>query len=222
MADQPFHLDQPSPQTAVNLAKLTGMPPLSPRAQQVGRGLATVAQVASIPLREPSYSRPPFWAKPLLEMRARLVPSTDWVDFITLQGGRDNFPAGYSATIRFFIATTVTNPATNSVVWRFLFNGTPMDANQFVLVPGIDLNVDRAAALPWPAQVRRIAQILTNNDRFVLQVRNLTPTTQRGVAALSGWYWPNTPQQDRGNLELGAHNDDAARTVTTNAYDTGH
>lgn len=225
MADAPFPLDQPSPQTAVNLSRLTGMPPLSPEAQQVGRALADVARVTSIPLREPSYSRPTFWSKPLLEMRARIIPPlTDWTPYITLQSGLANFPAGFSATVQYFIATSVVDPATSGVTWRFLYQGGIMDVNQFVLVPGIDLNVERSAAVPnpWPSQVRRIAQIIMNGEQFVLQVKNTSGVNQRALAALSGWYWPNTPTQDRGNMEIGAHNDDAARTVGSNSYDTGH
>ena len=221
-----FHLDQPSPQTAINLSNLTGMPTLSPRAQQVGRALANVAKVASIPLREPVYGRPSFWSKPLLEMRARIVPpTTAWTPYITLQGGIGNFPGGYGAVVQYWISTSVVDPATSGVSWRFLYNGTIMDANAFVLLPGVDLNVERSTAIPnpWPAQVRRIALSLMNYVILVLQFMNTSGINQRALGTLSGWYFPNLVKQDRGGLELGEHNEDAARHITPDsAYDTGH
>lgn len=226
MTDDMFHLDQPSPELATNLTHLTGMKPLSPRAAQIGRALANVARSTSIPLREPVYGRPSYWSKPLLEMRARIVPPTTvWTPYITLQGGIGNFPAGYAATVQYWISTSLVDPATSGVIWRFLYNGTLMDANSFVLLPGVDLNVERSATIPnpWPAQVRRIAMSLMNNDQFVLQFQNTSGINQRALGTLSGYYWPNLAKQDRGGLELGERNEDASRSITPeNAYDTGH
>lgn len=197
------------PGVNLNLAQM------SPAAQQVIGAMATLAQMGSIPLREPVYNRPTFWSYPLNEMRARIVPpTTAFVDFIVIQMGRGRAPVGYSAKFQYWVMTGLNDPATSGITFRFLVNGSPFDPATFGITSNIDQCVERVnAPNPWPAQPQRFNMLITNDRQIRLQVRNTSGINQRAFAALYGYYYPNLGDLTRGSLERGVLNEDAATDI---------
>jgi hypothetical protein len=188
---------------------------LSPAAQQVIASMGLLAKSGSIPLREPVYNRPPFWARPLNEMRARIVPATTgFVDYIMLIGGEGKWPSGYSAKIQYYTLTTLTDPAVNGVTFRIIRGGQMMDAKAFNITNNIDKCVERVnAPNPWPAQSARFDIVLGNSQQIRVQVNNPSGVSQRCFAGLFGYYYPNLGNLNPGSLETGTLNEDAARDI---------
>lgn len=173
-----------------------------------------VMRTMSVPLREPSYARPPFWAYPLNENRTRPVPAgSGWLDYITLHLGQEPglAPNGYSARVQYYIASGDESPITSGLLYRFLYNGQLVPEQEFDITNDIERHVDHAAAIPYPAMTRRLDFHIRNNGRFVLQVNNTGPSTVIALAALCGYYYPNLGDRDRGALERGSGNDDTLR-----------
>lgn len=182
--------------------------------QQVVDGVALAAKNASLPLREPSYSRPPFWAKPLNETRTRPVAAgSGWLDYITLQLGQTPglAPVGYSLVIDRYIATGEASPITSGLLYRFLVRGTHLREQEFDITNDIERHVDHAAAVPWPAMQRRIYIHVGNQQRLVLQVNNTGGASTKAYASISGYYYPNLGDLPRSSQESGGGQEDSGR-----------
>ena len=180
---------------------------------EFARAAAAVAQLGSIPLREPSPQRPPFWAKPVIATKTRpIAAGTAWTDYLVLQGGRGFFPAGYGAVINRFVATGKDDPATSGLEYRFLVNGDLVREQEFDLTAGIDLNVDHAAAAPFPAQARRCYFLVVQYQMLQLQVRNTGVASTLAYAGLFGWYFPSSSGNIKEAFEApGFAKDDSVR-----------
>jgi hypothetical protein len=181
---------------------------------EVIRASARMLKISSIPLREPSSARPTFWSQTICETRTRPVPpASGWLDYIVLQPGKGDAPAGYSGIINFMVTTAQTNMATNGLLYRFVLLGNLMPAQMFNLSPGFDLNVERVGTPnPFPAQPRRVFIIIDNNSRLVLQVNNTSGIPVNAYAALYGWWYPNLGTSERSAFEAsGFIQTDAAR-----------
>ncbi len=175
---------------------------------------ALVARNISIPLREPSYSRPPYWGLPLNESRTRPIPAASgWLDYIVLHLGKTpgQAPDGYSARVQYYIASGNESPITSGLLYRFVYNGQLLRSQEFDITNDIERHIDHLAAMPYPAQPRRIDLHLRNNSRLVLQVNNTGGSPTYAFASLMGYYYPNLGDLDRGALERGTRNDDTVR-----------
>ncbi len=179
------------------------------------QAMAIVARTGSIPLRESSSGRPPFWWKAITATKTRpIAAGTTWLDYIILRGGFEFFPKGYSATVNRFIATSKTDPATSLLQYRFLINGDIVPTQEFDLTAGIDFNVDRTATnlAPWPAMVRRCSFEIPTDNVLTLQVQNLGVATEIAIAGLFGWYYPSLGHPGREAFEsTGMKQDDSVR-----------
>ena len=172
----------------------------------------SVARNISIPLREPSYSRPPFWALPLNESKTRPIPAgSGWIDYIDLHLGMQLAPTGHSARVQWFIASGADSPITSGLLYRFKYNGALLASQEFDITNDIERHIDHLAAMPYLAQPRRLDLHLRNESRLVLQVNNTGGATTLAFASLMGYYYPNLGDLDRGSLERGHGNDDTVR-----------
>lgn len=173
-----------------------------------------VAKMGSIPFREPDYARPSYWAKNLSETRCRPIPSgAGWIDYITIQMGQGFAPQGYSCVVQYFIATGLLDPATSTLRYRFTQAGIPLPVQEFDINNNIELGVERASAIPWPAMVRRVYLEIQNDRQLVLQVMNTSGAPQLAFAGLFGYYFPNLGDLPRGSIEShGGGGNDRART----------
>lgn len=180
--------------------------------QTVLGAAAVVARLGSIPLREQSPGRPPFWAKPIVATKTRPIPAaTAWFNYITLRGGFEFFPKGYSAVVNRFIATGK-NAAGTGLEYRFLLDDNLTPSQEFSLSPTVDYNVDRAAAAPFPSMVRRCFFNVAVNHVLALQVRNTGVATHIAYAGLFGWYYGAMGMQEREAFETsGFKLDDSVR-----------
>jgi len=168
-------------------------------------GAADALKKMSLPLREPSYTRPPFWALTFNETRTRPVAAgSGWLDYIFLQLGEQPglAPVGHSLVINQFIATGESSPITSGLLYRFIIRGARQAVQEFNITNNIERHVDHAAALPWPAMQRRIYLHLSNQQQLVLQVNNTGDESTRAFASLSGWYYPNLRDSTRGQQEV--------------------
>jgi len=168
----------------------------------------------SVPMREPSYSRPPYWALPLNETRTRPIPAlSGWLNYITIHMGQQPglAPAGYSARVQYYIASGEVSPITSGLLYRFVYNGVLLRSEEFDITNDIERHIDHLAAMPFPAQPRRLDQHVRNDGRLVLQVNNTGGAIAMAFAALMGYYYPNLGDRDRGALERGSGNDDTVR-----------
>lgn len=174
---------------------------------------ARVAQLGSIPLREPSPQRPPFWARPIVATKTRpIAAGAAWADYLVLRGGFDFFPSGYAASVTRFVATGKDNPATSGLEYRFLQSGDLVRSQEFDLTPGVDLNVDRDSTTPFPSQQRRCSFMITKGQVLQLQVRNTGGASTLAYAGLFGWYFPASVGNLREAFEAtGFAQDDSVR-----------
>jgi hypothetical protein len=176
-----------------------------PSIPQVVAAAQMVAKMGSIPFREPEYARPSYASKNLSVTKTRPIPSAPgvWVDYITIQNGVGLSPQGYSAVIQYFTVTGENDPLTSTLRYRFKQSGSVLPTQEFDINNDIELGIDRAAALPWPAMVRRIYIELQNDRQLVLQVQNSSGVDQLAFAGLYGYYFPNLGDLPRGSLERG-------------------
>lgn len=181
--------------------------------QTVLGAAATVARLGSIPLREQSPGRPPFWAKPIVATKTRPIPAgTTWFDYIVLRGGFEFFPKGYSAVVNRFISTGKGDPATSGLAYRFLVDGDLVNATEFNLLATVDYNVDRASLTPFPSMVRRCFFNVPVGHSLILQAQNTSLATSIAYAGLFGWYYSALGMQEREAFEAaGFKQDDSVR-----------
>jgi hypothetical protein len=181
--------------------------------QTVIGAAAMVARLGSIPLREQSPGRPPFWAKPLLATKTRPIPAnTDWFTYLFLKCGVDFFPEGYAGVVNRFIASGKEDPATSGLEYRFLLDGDLVSDEEFEIPAGFDLNVDHAATIPFPAQARRCFFNISVNHSLSLQVRNTSVSSSIAYAGLFGWYYSALGSQERDAFEAtGFKQEDSVR-----------
>ncbi len=178
---------------------------------QILRAAAIVARTGSIPFREPSSARPPFWAQPINTTKTRPIPAhTDWFDYVALSGGAEFFPEGYSAMVSHFIGTSKNDMVTSGIEYRFMLNGAFLPSQEIGLTAGVELGVDRLSTTPWPAMHRKISITVTNMSYLALQVRNTSGATQIAIAGLFGWYYPNLNNGGREVFEA-----DLPRTIAS-------
>lgn len=174
---------------------------------------AIVARNISIPLREPSYSRPPYWALPLNITKTRPIPAASgWLEYLVIHLGVTGLaPDGYSARVQYYIASGSVDPTTSGLRYRFRYNGALLPAQEFDITDGIERHIDHLAAAPYPAMPRRFDLHMRNNSRLVLEVNNTGGASTFAFAALMGYYYPNLGDLDRGAQERGTMNDDTLR-----------
>jgi hypothetical protein len=170
------------------------------------QSLADVARIMSIPKRDPRWVKPTFWDYPLNETRTRPVPANSgWLDYITIHlGVQPGFaPEGYSLRLMAFVGTTLTDPLTNGVTYRFLKNGFPLPAQEIDITNNIEKGILRYSGVPapWPAYGRKIFLTVQNQGRLVLQVNNPSGDAVLCPAALFGYYFPNLGDLPKGSLE---------------------
>lgn len=181
---------------------------------EVIRATARMSRISSIPMREPSSARPTFWSQSICSTKTRPVPAmSGWLDYIVLQPGKGNAPAGYSGIINFMVATAQNNMATNGLLYRFLLLGSPLNPSMFNMQPGFDQYVERVGTPnPFPAQPRKVNIIIDNNSQLRMQVNNTSGVVVNAYAALYGWWYPNLGTSERSAFEAsGFIQTDAAR-----------
>lgn len=162
---------------------------------QVIGALADFVRLGSVSIREQGVQRPTFASLNLTETRCRTIPAgSGWVDYITIQMNEGKAAAGYAAFIEFYIASGKTDPATSGLQYRFMLNGALLPSQEFLPPAGVDINVNHLSATPFPAQPRRIAMVVDNDSRLVLQVNNTGGAITTAYAGLFGWYFPNQSQ----------------------------
>jgi len=150
-------------------------------------------QNLSIPVREPSYVLPDFWAVPLTITRARPVPSNaSWQDFLSVPS-EDLHPK----VIRSYVATSFD---ADVVAWRWIEKDHLFATDSVDLVSGIDRHIDRFETHPYPAKFRPLTRRVADSSQFTLQVLNTTGNDQLCFAAVYGWYYP----QLQSSMERGA------------------
>ncbi len=183
--------------------------------EQTIKAAAMAARIASLPLREPAYSRPPFWAKAFNETKTRpVVAGSGWLDYITIQLGQEPglAPVGYSLVVNQYIATGDVSPLVSGLVYRFIVRGMHLREQEFDITNTVERHVDHAAAKPWPAMQRRIYIHVGNQQRLVLQVNNQGGDETKAYASLAGYYYPNLLDLPRSSQETGSGGEeDSAR-----------
>jgi hypothetical protein len=163
-----------------------------PTKGQLVSALVMVAELGSIPIREQSNQRSTFASTNLTRTKTRTVPAgTAWTDYLLVQMGEADAPSGFAATIDYYVASGLVDPATSGLQYRFLKDGALMASQEFSMPAGVDMTVDHLALAPFPAQKRRLNIKLYNRERFVLQVRNTGVADTVAIAALMGYCYPN-------------------------------
>lgn len=156
------------------------------------------AKLVAIPLREPSTARPTYWSKPLLYAKTRPVPvGATWLDYLVVQSGVGLAPARHMGIITRWVATGLLDPAVTGLEYRMTINGSLIMPAAFTLPPGIERNVDRVHAQPWPVQPQQIYIALQNTQVFRLQVRHTSVVPVVAIASLTGWFAPNLSNNNR-------------------------
>lgn len=169
---------------------------------QVVDAMHQVATKAALPFREPTTARASFWSLPLLYTRTRPVPvGVTWLDYIVITPGQGMAPARHMPIITRWVATGLLDMAITGLEYRMLVDEAILPPSLFSLSPGIERNVDRASATPWPVQPQRIELRLQNHQTFRLQVRHSSLVPVIAYASITGWFAPNLANNNREAFE---------------------
>jgi|GEM_PF-1777502 len=167
--------------------------------------LKQTAQLMSVPLRSPRWVKPTWWDHPLTVTRTRPIPAASgWLDLISITLGKSTFaPDGYSLRLAGYVATGKNDPLTTGMTYRFIKNGSLLNAQEFDITNTIERHVLRysGVAAPWPAFGRKMFLNVGNNGTLKLQVNNPSGASETAVAALYGYYYPNLGDLPGGSLE---------------------
>lgn len=168
----------------------------------IAQAALQATRLASIPVREPSYTKPSFWALPLTITRARglEVMAGAWQDFLEIPSIQD-----HPKVVTHYVATPF---VAGTVEYRFVIKGTLLDPSAVTLPPAVERHLDRFATHPFPTKKRPLYIRVGDTDSFVIQARNLTGVEQLAFAAVYGWYYPQLLNAARGG---GEGIDDTAR-----------
>jgi hypothetical protein len=161
-------------------------PALSPSEEgelrALGKAAQRLIQGVSIPCRETSPQKPPFWAIPFTSTRVRpMLGGGTWVNLLPVPQR-----PGHPVVIVKYVASP---QQAGTVEFRWILNGSTISYG-LTMDPAADLCLDRNLAHPFPCAWRQIFLSARSNHQLTLQARNLTANQQQVFAGIFGWYYP--------------------------------
>jgi hypothetical protein len=140
----------------------------------------TALQRGTIPVRRPSYTRPPMWSRPLtITSAAPIVGGGGWVDVLVVPP-----IVSYRAVVKSYIATTQVGQAVSGVDFRFMLDAAFVDTVQI----GAGTEISKDAPSTYPCVWRNVFFFLTDRQTLRLQARNNSVFARTVLAGVYGWY----------------------------------
>ncbi len=133
---------------------------------------------SNLPVRRPSYNRPTFWSRPVIETKIEPVAAGTWIDFLVLTG----IPS-FAQVVTQYVADSFGDNALSNLEFRMVFDG--LIPPNFSILAGAEHHKQPVTAFPLVPQETFF--IIEPTDRLVLQVRNTGVVQQLVCAAFYGY-----------------------------------
>lgn len=145
-------------------------------------------QSASTPVRQHSYQKPPFYARPLNATRTRYFAGNtlDWSRRLVAPPQEN-----YVGVVTSYTIAADVDLAGSGLEFRITRDG--------VIVPGaVFTDADLCREGAWPAFKRPTYLVFTDNQSVAIEARNLGALTRRLVLGLFGFYYPSPNAGEEG------------------------
>lgn len=154
----------------------------TPEAAVVGAVIASL-QGSNLPIREPSWTAPSFWSRPLFKTVFLPVPANSgWVSALTVSG-----QPGYIAMVSHFTATSVGDILVSGLQFRIRLDGSPLPASAVNIAPGVEIS--KAGPNEYPLVPRKLFQPVLQGQTLTIEVNNPTGLQRVALASFNGWFF---------------------------------
>lgn len=153
------------------------------------RDLVDALPGSNLPWREPSYSKPTFWSRPLVETIIRPIDGNSaWENMIEVRGN----PAT-TALVNSFVATTFGDATLSDVDMRLIINGRLVSGTSYLA--NVDYN--KISPSTYPVIPRPTFAIVRYLDTLAIQMRNRNASPRLAICAFFGWRFDDNNPADK-------------------------